>query len=79
MKKLLLSSFIIFLSMNILAHDDELSRINEIEQLAKKFHNHFRFFITSKKRCDAEFIRYWFYSKRMTVNLGIRIYPYLCE
>ena len=88
MKKLLLSSFIIFLSMNILAHDSEISRLNEIEKLVFKFDQKPALFKISSKTCDAELISFWLSTSAMGkhyTNKGIRsnfnkiVYPHICE
>ena len=85
MKKLLLSFFIIFSSMNVFTHDSPVSKLEERKKYIEMFNDQFFWFEVADKRgpkCDAELIKTWlaypFYKDR-TNYLGSKIYPLLCE
>ena len=70
--------------MNILAHDSEISRLNEIEKLVSKFDKKPALFKISSKTCDAEFISFWLSTSDMDytskdLNFEYNVYPHICE
>lgn len=72
--------------MNIFAHDSETLKFEDMKKIAESFMEEPALFALSEKKCDAEFVKYWFSLITNAENssydngkIASQAYPHLCE